>query len=289
MGGRHSGENALRRLPSMPWSPIGKNILFDRESAPALAMKAGMRALSACFCRSKFETMASGSNHAMRPYAIRGNRRRRQAWPCFSLVVNVQSTFFVTFCQFRRKLVRHRVTRRTRNQTFFFFFFFFVLHVDKRACASSGQAQSPLIDVSTIVASSSTRTFPFVSLAGLVQRLTSCFKLYFFIVAELSESSNRARKMSGKGVSADALLRSLPSFFLFLFFLFSLVGVFLYLQRFIVRVWFELLLLGQHRLSLGCCKAAWTQIMQAKSFQRPFTAGFSSVLELNCLTVFVSL
>ena len=57
------------------------------------------------------------------------------------------------------------------------FVFFCLSHVDWRACASSGQAQSPLIDVSTIVASSSRRTFPFASLAGLVQRLISCFML----------------------------------------------------------------------------------------------------------------
>ena len=31
--------------------PIGKNILFQREFTPALAIKAGMHALSACVCR----------------------------------------------------------------------------------------------------------------------------------------------------------------------------------------------------------------------------------------------
>ena len=97
--------------------------------------------------------MASGSNHAMRPYAIRGNRRRRQAWPCFSLFVNVQSTFLVTFCQFRRKLVQHRVTRQTRNQD--------VLFITRglESLCQFGAGTSPLIDRSTIVASSSTRTF----------------------------------------------------------------------------------------------------------------------------------
>ena len=103
--------------------PLLARISSSRESPPP-----PWRSRQACarwaraFAGSKFETMASGSNHTMHPYAIRENRRRRQAWPCFSLVVNVQSTFFVTFCQFRRKLVRHRVTRRTRNQDVFLLF-----------------------------------------------------------------------------------------------------------------------------------------------------------------------
>ena len=48
--------------------------------------------------------------------------------------------------------------------------------------ASLGQAQSPLVDVSAIVSSSFTRIFPLASLAGLVQPLTSCFKLFLFFL-----------------------------------------------------------------------------------------------------------
>ena len=48
MESRQSGENALRRLPSLPWSPIGKNNPFERESAPSLPIDGR---LSARFCR----------------------------------------------------------------------------------------------------------------------------------------------------------------------------------------------------------------------------------------------
>ena len=118
VGWRHSGENALRRLPSMPRSPVGKNILFQRESTPTLTIKAGMRALlpgrSSRPCHGK--CMDEITRRIRTP--LRG--RRRQEWPCFSLVVNIESTFFVSFCQFPRKLVRYRVTRRARNCSYYY-------------------------------------------------------------------------------------------------------------------------------------------------------------------------
>ena len=251
--------------------------LRERESPPpALMIKAGMRALCARFCWVEVRNHGKWieSRDASVRHSGEEDRRRRQAWPCFSLVVNVEPTFFVTFCQFHRKLVRHRATRRTRNQAvfFLFFYFYFLSHVDERACASSGQAQSPLIDVSTNVSSSCTRTFPFASLAGLVQRLTACFKLFFFHLRRAVKIFQRiSRNVCERCLSkCVAPFLTVPLLILFFFFCWALS-----ISPSIVRVWFDLLLLGQHRSSLGCCKDVWTQIMQAKSFQRPFTAGFS--------------
>ena len=58
MESHHSGENALRRLPRLPWSPIGKNIPFEREPAPSLPIDGR---LSPRFCRVEVRT------HARRP------------------------------------------------------------------------------------------------------------------------------------------------------------------------------------------------------------------------------
>ena len=54
-----------------------------------------------------------------------------------------------------------------------------IRHVNWRACASSGAVQSPLIDMRTIT-SSSTWTFSLPGLGGLLQGLTSCFKVLIF-------------------------------------------------------------------------------------------------------------
>ena len=171
--------------------------------------------------------MASVSNHATRPFAIRPKEDNMYNYKHASKVLfqfgcprtsRRQLSFisfcefsFISFCQFRRKLVPRRVTRRTRIQAI---------------CFITRRQWSPLIDVSTIVSSSSTRTFPLASLAGIVQPLTSCFKLFLFFVifAELSKSSNR--EMSGKGNSArPSMLRpegkATPSpLVLFFFFIF---------------------------------------------------------------------
>ena len=172
----------------MPLSPIGKNIPFERESAPSLPIDSRR-------VRAQRALLPGRSSKPWQVYRITrrvhtpfGRKKitctatSMQARRYFSLVVcprtsRLQLSFisfcqfsFISFCQFRRKLVPHRVTRRAiaRNQAI---------------CFITRRQWSPLIDVSTIVSYSSTRTFPLASLAGLVQPLTSCFKLFLFALS----------------------------------------------------------------------------------------------------------
>ena len=109
-----------------------------------------------------------------------------------------------------------------------------IRHVDQGGCASSEQAQSPLIDVSTIVSSSSTRKFPLAGLADLVQPLTSCFNCLFFSSSSPTCLSLPTENVWERSQQVRCYTPSRLFLFLFLlpfFFFFFLVWVSLSLNR----------------------------------------------------------